>query len=212
MNMPHPSHLWSPSWRIWQVVALVDGDGAPALGRGRRRRSQPGLVTPATTSLAACLRAPAPGPVTVEGTTEPSSAKVTELIAFVALHPGTSDERIKAALWPDRTPSPGTFHNTVSAARRVLATGKSGPRFPAAEASRYRLSDEVEVDWLRLEEALCSDDRSALQAPLGLVRGSPFGAKSGYEWAHEVGLSHAAAADVARAARAVIAKADSVRR
>lgn len=50
------------------------------------------------------------------------------------------------------------------------------------------------MDWLRLEEALCSDDRSALQAPLGLVKGSPFGAKSGYEWAHEVGLSHAAAA------------------
>lgn len=37
----------------------------------------------------------------------------------------------------------------------------------------------------------------------------PFEAKGGYQWAHEAGLSHAASAEVARAARSLITKAVS---
>lgn len=147
------------------------------------------------------------GPVGVEGTTEPAGAKVTELIAFVALHPATTDERIKSALWPDRIPSAGTFHNTVSAARRVLGTGPDGPRFPPSEGSRYELSEAVSVDWVCLEEAAAAKDLEAVRRALATVAGVPFEAKTGYHWAHEEGLCHAASADVARAARVLMAAA-----
>lgn len=208
------------------LVAVLRAEGVPVVATGRDPR--PGewrlaidaggeaLLHP----LGLAVRVPAPpprsavsvrvlGPVAVEGTTEAAGAKVSELIAFVALHPATTDERIKAALWPDRVPSPGTFHNTVSAARRVLGTGPDGPRFPPSEASRYRLSDEVEVDWLCLEEAAAAKDPEALRRALALVRGAPFEGKAGYHWAHEEGLSHAASADVARAALALASAASA---
>lgn len=208
-----------------KVVALLRAEGAPVVVTGRRALPGEWQLLFDTTDeavlqplgLTVRIERPAPaapgvlvrvlGPVTVEGATDAARAKVVELIVFVALHPGTSDERIKAALWPERIPSPGTFHNSVSAARSCLGTGPGGPRFPPSEASRYRLSDEVEVDWVRLEEAGASGDRTALRGTLGLVRGMPFEAKGGYEWAHEEGLTHAASAEVLRATRSFIAMA-----
>jgi len=133
------------------------------------------------------------GPVIIDGLVRPiSRGPVTELLAFLALHPGqsfTTDE-LRSAIWTDgRTePKADTLYTYVSALRRSLPPGalvKSGTRFTLTEA--------VTSDWSRfctLVEA--HDDRAErLGGALDLVRGPPFaGALSGrnapYAWATDL--------------------------
>lgn len=124
--------------------------------------------------------------------------KSKELVIYLALHPRGSDEgRLKAALWPGQTPSPGTFNQTVSKARVSLGrSDDGGHHLPHVSDGLYRLGPRVSVDFHRLEAALATATRSAtdpvieeLAAALGDLRGVPFeGAGSGYEWAHTEGL------------------------
>lgn len=125
--------------------------------------------------------------------------RVVELIAYLTLHPGgVTDERLKTALWPDQAPSAATFNTTVSQARHGLGRrGEDLLRFPhfAATGNLYRLDASVTCDALRFEARVkharqCepSDAIETLRSALELVRGMPFTAAAGYEWAHTEGL------------------------
>jgi DNA-binding SARP family transcriptional activator len=125
--------------------------------------------------------------------------RVVELITYLTLHPGgVTDERLKTALWPNQVPSAATFNTTVSQARNGLGrTGEDLLRFPhfAATGNLYRLDASVTCDALRFEARVkharrCepSDAIETLRSALELVRGMPFTATTGYEWAHTEGL------------------------
>lgn len=151
------------------------------------------------------------GPVEIHGLATPCrAAKVVELVAFLATHPGgVTDGQIKAALWMDRPVAGGTFNNTVSLARRTLGNTPDGrPYLPPVEQGRYRLDPTLVTDFDRLVSA--SDERQS--ALLKEVAGPPFHASAGFEWAFSEGLVDNAATTVAaiavRVATALIADGD----
>ncbi|MEW6470664.1 MAG: hypothetical protein AB1679_00130 [Actinomycetota bacterium] len=136
--------------------------------------------------------------------------KSKELVVYLALHPRGSDEgRLKAALWPRKAPSSGTFNQTVSKARVSLGRAEDGSHhLPHVADGLYRLGRHVAIDFHRLEAAFAaattraSDDViEELAAALSAVRGVPFeSGGAGYEWAHTEGLIgrvEAVAADAA---------------
>jgi Bacterial transcriptional activator domain len=140
------------------------------------------------------------GRVEVEGGTKPLVGKSLELIVYLACHPGgVSVDRLKAALWPERVPRPQTWMNRVSSCRQLLGTGGDGELLlPHFEGQIARLSPLVRNDVALIEAALGqsgADPASAitvLREALALVRGRPFDAPTGYEWAYgELHVAHA---------------------
>jgi hypothetical protein len=110
-----------------------------------------------------------------------------ELVAYLALHPeGVEDGRIKAALWPESTPTRGAFNETVSRARRLLGHDPTGIHHVLkVDNRRYRLGPYVVTD-ASLFEAYQGTGEVAR-----LVRGIPFeGTDRGYEWAYEEGIAY----------------------
>jgi DNA-binding SARP family transcriptional activator len=140
------------------------------------------------------------GPVEVEGGAKPLVGKSLELIVYLACHPeGVSVDRLKAALWPESLPRPQTWMNRVSSCRQLLGTGGDGELLlPHFEGQMARLSPSVRNDIGRIEAALRHSDAdlasamTALREAMALVRGRPFDAPSGYEWAYsELHVAHA---------------------
>lgn len=134
------------------------------------------------------------GKVELAGTTGvelPSThqRQATELIAFLAFHPGSRGSDISKALWPTREPNLATRRSAVSRARRWLGTDPNGfeylPRYWSAddggqadlESAGYRLRG-VTTDWHTFCDLVGSDltqtPTSDLLAALDLVRGRPF--------------------------------------
>jgi DNA-binding SARP family transcriptional activator len=142
-----------------------------------------------------------PVQVTRDGCVIEMTAKSVELIAYLACHPeGVPDDRVQAALWPDRAPQPKTWRNRVWAARQALGLDASGDLvLPHFEDRLGRLSREVGTDVdvcvRAVEEADDADVPAALdrlRAALARVRGRPFEEASGYEWAFaELHVAHA---------------------
>jgi hypothetical protein len=140
------------------------------------------------------------GSVEVEGGAGRLVGKSLELIVYLACHPeGVSVDRLKAALWPERVPRPQTWMNRVSSCRQLLGTGGAGELLlPHFEGQTARLSPLVRNDVGLIEAALGQSDAdpasamTALREALALVRGRPFDAPSGYEWAYsELHVAHA---------------------
>ena len=140
------------------------------------------------------------GPIGVEGGSHPLMGKNLELIVYLACHPeGVAADRVKAALWPERAPHPKTWTNRLSACRGLLGTGPDGELvFPHFEGQMARLSPTVRTDVELIDAALERCDahpgsaRAVLHEALGLVRGRPFDAPDGYEWAYrELHVAHA---------------------
>ena len=143
------------------------------------------------------------GPVDIVGIERIDRRRSIELITYLACHPeGVTDERLKTVLWPEAVPPHGTFHTQVSMARSKLGIGADGElRLPhiSTRGGRYRVSDAVVTDLdileARVEQAKDSNNLDAvalLRDALERVRGQPFCARAGYEWAHTEGLvSHA---------------------
>ncbi|WP_369370324.1 LysM peptidoglycan-binding domain-containing protein [Promicromonospora sp. Populi] len=115
--------------------------------------------------------------------------QATELIAFLAFHPGSRGSDISKALWPSREPNLATRRSAVSRARRWLGTDPSGhehlPRYWSTddggqadlESAGYRLRG-VRTDW-HLFCDLVGPDLSQTPTPdllaaLDMVRGRPF--------------------------------------
>jgi DNA-binding SARP family transcriptional activator len=103
-------------------------------------------------------------------------------------------EELEMALWPAGTSSTRTFHNVMSATRKLLGVDRDGqPVLGHAQRNgwRYAVSDRVSTDYGLLHELHVMADEtvdaaeaaSILAEALTLVRGEPFkGAANGYAW------------------------------
>ena len=108
--------------------------------------------------------------------------RATELVSYLALHPGASGGELDEALWPGRRVEKTTRNPFVSRARQWLGRTADGePYLPSViEGGSYRLRPEVTCDWhdfVRLAKVGLKTqppDASALAAALVLVRGRPF--------------------------------------
>ena len=108
--------------------------------------------------------------------------RATELVAYLALHPGATAHQIDEALWPGRRVSKNTRNPFVSRVRQWLGRTVEGELFLplVADGSEYRLRPEVTCDWhdfLRLARRGLSrgpDGVEDLASALELVRGRPF--------------------------------------
>jgi hypothetical protein len=115
------------------------------------------------------------------GTVEPTKRnRLTELAAFLALHPGCDHTSIDAAQWPGHRVSDNTRNTAMSKLRRWLGKTSGGedylPRYQAGTG--YQLHDRVDSDWAQWQRLLPDASDAAttedLEAALALVRGRPF--------------------------------------
>ena len=121
-----------------------------------------------------------------------SKQKSLEAITYLALREARVDrEDLQAALWPAGANSAKTFHNTMWAARKMLADCGTD-LLPEPIEGHYLLSDRVVTDYGLFNELTSRaeeiEDPTAaaelLAAALTLVRGEPFtGVGRGYAWA-----------------------------
>ena len=118
----------------------------------------------------------------------PERQKGLEALTYLALRESAVDrEDLEIALFPTGANATKTFHNTVSAARRLVGDDL----FPPSTGGRYELSDRVVTDYglfcdlvARAEDIDDATTAAAvLQEALGLVRGEPFtGVGRSYGW------------------------------
>lgn len=138
------------------------------------------------------------GPVNVEdaaGTVEPTKRnRLTELAAFLALHPGCDHTAIDAAQWPGQRVSDNTRNTAMSKLRRWMGKTSGGedylPRYQAAVG--YQMHEQVDTDWDQWHQLLPEGPSAAttedLEQALTLVRGRPFdGVRARrYSWAETI--------------------------
>jgi nucleoid-associated protein YgaU len=119
--------------------------------------------------------------------------KLTELAAYIALHPGADNHRIDDAIWPTRRVSRSTRHSATSRLRRWLGPAPDGqPWLPVVpDRGQYRFRPEVRCDWIDFQVLARRgfsdgpDGLDDLSAALALVRGQPFAGvdPAWYAWA-----------------------------
>ncbi|HYA50845.1 MAG TPA: hypothetical protein VEG33_06710, partial [Streptosporangiaceae bacterium] len=150
--------------------------------------------------------------VNAPGTIEPERLGLaTELVVFLATHPGGVHPNVlAAAIWP-RGVTREARDAALARAQDWLGTDGIGrPQLATDASGRLRLGSQVRVDWQvfcalaarAAEGAGGHDEESALEQALSLVSG-PFmdGREPGrYAWLAGDGLEHEAAARVADAA------------
>ena len=119
--------------------------------------------------------------------------RLTEIVAYLALHPGASTEAIDEILGRGQRVTASTRNAYISRARAWLGRAPDGtPYLPILTTLHsYRLHPGVRTDWddfrdlLRAGVQADTDGAPALRAALDLVRGRPFAdAPVGtYDWA-----------------------------
>ncbi|UMP06717.1 LysM peptidoglycan-binding domain-containing protein [Amycolatopsis sp. EV170708-02-1] len=111
--------------------------------------------------------------------------RLTELAAFLLLHPGATADEISRQLGTDTRPwSAATRQGYISRLRTWLGHDENGDLYlPNVEANGggYRLSKSMNSDWHRFRQLAgsglnhdASDRRARLEAALELVTGMPF--------------------------------------
>lgn len=109
--------------------------------------------------------------------------RATELVAYLALHPGATAEQFHAAFWPGKDPRGKTAasnrNGLATRARKWLGASPEGePYFPHVGTDGYRLHDDVITDWHvfldLIGERLDATSTPRLRAALDLVQGQPF--------------------------------------
>ena len=139
------------------------------------------------------------GNVQVEGAPESFRyrRRLTELVAFLAMHPeGSTSDSFATALWPERRVPVQTLANRLSETRRALGIASDGlPRL--RKMGRRHLIADVETDWKRFKELSAPDqDPESWRRALALVRGRPFDGLERGEWAQLEGFSAAIEASI----------------
>jgi nucleoid-associated protein YgaU/DNA-binding SARP family transcriptional activator len=124
------------------------------------------------------------GPVEVTGVREDRSLhrtrRLTELVAYLALHPGATASQIDEALWPGKRITAINRASFVSRTRQWLGyDSENDPYLPLiGDAGRLTLATTVTCDWydfLRHARAgLHEGNPAELAAAFDLVRGRPF--------------------------------------
>jgi len=138
------------------------------------------------------------GPLDIVGTRGPNPdsnrrRRITELAAYLVLHPNADRHQIEDAIWPGDRVSVATRNATMSRLRSWLGSNPAGQPYvpPVAGRDGYRLAAEVTSDWhefLRLSNrgyAAAQHGLPDLEAALALVRGRPFAGinPATYTWA-----------------------------
>ncbi|MEU8812454.1 hypothetical protein ACN6LC_004488 [Streptomyces violaceoruber] len=140
------------------------------------------------------------GPLTIEGATgrvdSNRKSVATELLAFLALHPGSDHHAVDSALWPASRVNKEMRNAVISRARSWLGTDTDGnqhlPRVQNTPDKRYRLGPHVTCDWRTFQHHArqgltdhSEDGDLALRRALALVRGRPFAGMDPqrYAWA-----------------------------
>lgn len=119
--------------------------------------------------------------------------RLTEIVAYLAFHPGASTEAIDEILGRGQRVSASTRNAYISRARAWLGRAPDGaPYLPILTTlHEYRLDPAVRTDWddfrdlLRAGVQVEANGAPALRAALDLVRGRPFAdaAVGTYDWA-----------------------------
>ena len=134
------------------------------------------------------------GPVEIlrpRGAVEPSKRRqLTEIAAYLALHPGSDHYGLSEAIWPGARAVDNTRHTALSKLRKWLGTSEAGIDYvPRVVEDGYRLHPDVRTDW-QLWQALLPDgpgcaSTATLTAALDLVKGKPFAGTNPrrYAWA-----------------------------
>lgn len=142
------------------------------------------------------------GPVHLDGVTdrvEPTRrARLSELAAYLVLHPGASAGQLDEAIWPERSgeDNGNTRNTTISKLRRWVGEDPDGhpwlPKSEAGRAGRYGFTSAVGSD-IDQWQALIGDNPAAvstraLEKAYGLLRGVPFEGTPArrYAWAEPV--------------------------
>ncbi|MGA2805944.1 MAG: bacterial transcriptional activator domain-containing protein [Acidimicrobiales bacterium] len=123
--------------------------------------------------------------------------RLTELVAFLAMHPeGATTDAFATALWPERRVPLQTLANRLSETRRALGLASDGrPRL--RKQGRRHLIVECETDWDRFKELASNEDApDSWRRALALVRGRPFDGLDRGEWAQLEGHMAAVEASV----------------
>jgi hypothetical protein len=133
------------------------------------------------------------GPVTVlhaRGRLEQDRRnQLTEIAAFIALHPGLDHTHLDEAKWPGSRNLTNTRNSAISKLRRWLGTAADGTEHLPDATAGYRLHPDVRSDWHLWLELLPSGpagaSTQALAGALELVKGQPFAgvSKRTYAWA-----------------------------
>ncbi|MDX2763957.1 AfsR/SARP family transcriptional regulator [Streptomyces europaeiscabiei] len=143
------------------------------------------------------------GPLTIEGAIgrvdSNRKSVATELLAFLALHPGSDHHAVDATLWPTSRVNKEMRNAVISRARSWLGTDDDGnqhlPRVQNTPDKRYRLGQHVTCDWITFQHHArqglndhSEDSDLALRRALALVRGRPFAGMDPqrYAWAEPV--------------------------
>ncbi|MFF7764163.1 LysM peptidoglycan-binding domain-containing protein [Streptomyces griseorubiginosus] len=190
-----------------QSVAETDEPDAAASVPARPRRLPDAPATPSTGELTteADPTHDGPsilllGPLTIEGANgrvdSNRKSVATELLAFLALNPGSDHHAVDAALWPASRVNKEMRNAVISRARSWLGTDPDGnqhlPRVQNTPDKRYRLGPQVTCDWLIFQHHArqglndhSEDGDLALRQALALVRGRPFAGMDPqrYAWA-----------------------------
>ena len=180
-----------------------DDDGAPSaqLVPGSRMPVEIGLLGPLTIE--------APGPV--DG---PRQALSTELVAYLATHPGGVHPNVlTGAIWPRGVPSE-VRDAALARVQAWLGSDDVGrPNLTTDAGGRLRLGSQVRVDWLVLRALLAQaghaaeggrtdEEAAALDRALGLVRGQLLDGRDPgrYAWVGADSFEYEATAQIADAA------------
>ncbi|PZF82758.1 peptidoglycan-binding LysM [Jiangella anatolica] len=145
---------------------------------------------PAADAVPETSPAPAPdgptilllGPVEVEdaeGPVEQSKYRqLTEIAAFIALHPGRGHAALDDAMWPGSRVTQNTRNTAISKLRRWFGSDAAGEDYLPRVDSGYRFQPGVTTDWDEWRSLVGDDPALAgtqqLVAALELVRGQPF--------------------------------------
>lgn len=109
--------------------------------------------------------------------------QATEIIAYLALHPGASTEALSRDLWPGLEVKASTRKSAISRARKILGVNEEGsPYLMLGETnplgSEYRLDPTLTNDWDTFNNLRGPDPTQTplqdLRQALSLVRGAPF--------------------------------------
>ncbi len=168
----------------------------PAVDQDTRAADEPEADTVATVDEPGGEPAPVVqvlGPVTVlnaRGRLELDRRnQLTEIAAFIALHPGLDHTHLDEAKWPGARNLTNTRNSAISKLRRWLGTAADGTEHLPDATAGYRLHPDVRSDWHLWLELLpdgpAGASTQALADALELVKGQPFAGvnKRTYAWA-----------------------------
>ncbi|GAA1933701.1 bacterial transcriptional activator domain-containing protein [Streptantibioticus ferralitis] len=136
------------------------------------------------------IRVMGPVDVTGAGSTEQRYLRtLTEIAAWMVLHPGRDHRALDEAIWPGREVSRKTRNPWISRLRSWLGTAADGtaylPPIATTADARYRMAESVTCDWHRFQTLVADGSDHGLHQALQLVRGRPFAAipPRRYVWA-----------------------------